>query len=204
MKDIKQIEKLISEINSSAEKLRKKKIIVKDEDLPSNLKLMLTGVTDSKAINFLFSSRVDVLLDKLLTLAMSGELLANIEKFITNEEDIKKLFDSFGFGEGSFEGPVSKTILNTVRDSMESEKYMKLSSDAKKVKYIYQKLTMKWWSFWNKPDLRKKYEQALYAIEKILRIIANVYENRIKIVNGFNNIIKEEKSSEDNKLVKII
>jgi len=204
MKDIKKIEKLISEINSSAEKLRKKKVKVKDEDLPSNLKLMLTGVSDIKAVNFLFSSRLDVLLDKLLTLAMSGELMSNIEKFMTNEEEIKKLFDSFGFGEGSFEGPISKTILNSVRDSMESEKYMKLSSDAKKIKYVYKKLTMKWWSFWNKPDLRKKYEQALYAIEKILRIIANVYENRIKIMNGFNNIIKEEASSEDNKLIKII
>jgi hypothetical protein len=141
--NLKDIEKLINEINKSADELRKKKIEVKEKDLPSNMSLMFTGVSNSKALDFLFSSRLDTLLEKLMTLAMSGELMTNIEKFFTNEEDIKKLFDSIGFGEGSFEGPVSKTILQSIQGSMESDKYKKAKNDTQKIKIVYKNLKTK-------------------------------------------------------------
>jgi hypothetical protein len=189
--NLKDIEKLIDEINKSAEELRGKKIEVKEKDLPSNLSLMFSGVSNTKALDFLFSSRLDTLLEKLMNLAMSGELLTNIEKFLSNEEEIKKLFDSFGFGEGSFEGPVSKTILNTVRDSMESTKYKQAKTDVEKVKIVYKKLSVKWFSFWNKPVERKKYEEAMRAIKTILKIVSQVYKNRVKLLRGLGNIVTE-------------
>jgi hypothetical protein len=189
--NLKDIEKLIDEINKSAEELRGKKIEVKDKDLPSNLSLMFSGVSNTKALDFLFSSRLDTLLEKLMNLAMSGELLTNIEKFLSNEEEIKKLFDSFGFGEGSFEGPVSKTILDTVRDSMESTKYKQAKTDVEKVKIVYKKLSVKWFSFWNKPVERKKYEEAMRAIKTILKIVSQVYKNRVKLLRGLGNIVTE-------------
>jgi hypothetical protein len=189
--NLKDIEKLINEINKSADELRKKKIEVKEKDLPSNMSLMFTGVSNSKALDFLFSSRLDTLLEKLMTLAMSGELMTNIEKFFTNEEDIKKLFDSIGFGEGTFEGPVSKTILQSIQDSMESDKYKKAKNDTQKIKTIYKNLKVKWFSFWNKPKERKKFEEAMYAIEKILKIVAQVYKNRVKLLKGLGNIVTE-------------
>jgi hypothetical protein len=189
--NLKDIESLIDEINKSAEELRSKKIEVKDKDLPSNLSLMFTGVSNTKALDFLFSSRLDTLLEKLMNLAMSGELLTNIEKFLTNEEEIKKLFKSFGFGEGSFEGPVSKTILDSVRDSMESVKYKQAKTDVEKVKIVYKKLAVKWFSFWNKPAERKKYEEAMRAIKTILKIVSQVYKNRVKLLKGLGNIVTE-------------
>lgn len=190
-KSIKDIEKIIKEINDSAEEIRKRKTDVKNLNLPSNLSLMLTGVADSKTLDYLFSSRLDTLIEKLMSMAMSGELLNNIEKFLSNEEDIKKLFNSMGFGEGSFEGPISQTILNTVKSSMESDKYKKAKSDTDKIKIVYKNLKAKWFSFWNKPVERKKYEQAMYAIEQILRIVARVYKNRERILKGLGNIVVE-------------
>lgn len=191
MTDIKEIEQLLDEINDSANELWSRKKEIKQSDLPSNIRLMFTGVKNTKALDYLFSARLDELLEKLLDLAMSGDLLMNAEKYLTSEEEVKKLFDSLGFGEGSFEGPVSKTVLGTIRKSMESEKYRKLSNDAKKVKLLYRQLSLKRWSFIGKPELKKQYDKAFFAIKKILLTIANVYKNRVRIVNGLSAIINE-------------
>ena len=191
MTDIKEIEQLLDEINDSANELWSRKKEIKQLDLPSNIRLMFTGVKNTKALDYLFSARLDELLEKLLDLAMSGDLLMNAEKYLTSEEEVKKLFDSLGFGEGSFEGPVSKAVLGTIRKSMESEKYRKLSNDAKKVKLLYRQLSLKRWSFIGKPELKKQYDKAFFAIKKILLTIANVYKNRVRIVNGLSAIINE-------------
>jgi hypothetical protein len=190
-KELKEIEKMLAEINKNADQIRKKKIKVKDSDLPGNVRLMLTGLNSSKTLDFIFSSRLDVLLDKLMDLITTGELMSNVEKFFSNEDEIKKLFGSMGFGEGSFEGPVSKTILSSIKDSMENPKYLTMKSDIDKVKYVYKKLNMKWWSFWNKPVERKKFEKAMDAIKQILLIINQVYKNRLKIIEGLGNIVTE-------------
>jgi hypothetical protein len=194
MKDIKDIERLVAEINRSAQSIRNKKKSIKnidERDLPSNFSLMLSGVPGSKAFQTLFSTRLDVLMDNLMNIALSGDLMSNIEKFLSNEDELKKFLESLGFGEGSFEGPVSKTILDTLRNSIESMEYVKMDNDAKKVAFVYKKLRMKWWSFWNKPDLRKKYEQAMRAITDILEVVAKVYRNRERIVKGLGNIVNE-------------
>jgi hypothetical protein len=191
-KDTKELDRIIADINKSVSEIRKRKPRkIKDSELPSNLKIMLSGVSNSKALDFLFSNRLDVILEKLMDMIMTGELLTNVEKFFSNEKDIKDLFSSLGFGEGSFEGPVSTTILNSVRDSMEDNKYLKMKSETDKIKYIYRNMKMKWWNFWNKPELRKKYEQAMYAIEEILKIVSNVYKNRERIIKGLGNIVVE-------------
>jgi hypothetical protein len=190
-KELKDIEKMLAEINKNAEEIRKKKIKVKDSDLPGNVRLMLTGINSSKTLDFIFSSRLDVLLDKLMDLITTGELMNNVEKFFSNEDEIKKLFSSMGFGEGSFEGPVSKTILSSIKDSMEDPKYLAKKNEIEKVKFVYKKLNMKWWSFWNKPKERKKFERAMDAIKQILVIVGQVYKNRLKIIEGLGNIVTE-------------
>jgi hypothetical protein len=195
MRDIKEIERLISDINKSASEIRKNKVKVKDiadSDLPTNFRLMLSGLPNSKSLDRLFSTRLDVLMDNLMNLILSGDLMGNVQKFISNEKELKKFLDSLGFGEGSFEGPVSRTVLDTIRNSMESIDYVRLDSDAKKIEFVYKKLRMKWWSFWNKPELRKKYEQALDAITQILLVVSRVYKNREKIIKGLGNIVKEQ------------
>jgi hypothetical protein len=205
MKDSKELERIISEINNSVDKIRKTKPKkIRDEDLPSNVSLMLSGITNSKAIDFLFSQRLDVLLEKLIGLIMSGELLVNVEKFFTNEDELKKFFDSLGFGKGSFEGPISQTILGTIRKSMDSKKYSEMKGDVEKITLVYKNLKMKWWSFWNKPDLRKKYEQAMKAIEVILMTVSNVYKNRLKIIKGLGNIVVESVDLEESVEGKVI
>jgi hypothetical protein len=194
MKDIKEIERIVADINRSADSMRKNKKKFKDiktDELPSNIRMMIPGISGSKALEVLFSTRIDVLLDNLLTMAMSGELVNNVEKFLRNEEELKKFLDSLGFEKGSFEGPVSSTVLGTIRDSMNSPEYYSIDSDSKRVAFVYKKLRMKWWSFWNKPDLRKKYERALEAIKQILLIVANVYKNREKILSGLGSIVKD-------------
>jgi hypothetical protein len=189
--NIKELEKLIKEINDSADEIRKRKTDIKKMEMPSNLSLMLTGLGSPKALDKLFSSRLDTLLEKLMDLIMTGELMTNIEKFFSNEKDIKEFFETMGFGEGSFEGPVSKTILQSVQDSIESEKYKKAKSDTDKIRAVYKDLKIKWFSFWNKPKERKKFEEAMYAIEKILKIVAQVYKNRVKLLKGLGNIVTE-------------
>jgi hypothetical protein len=139
-----------------------------------------------------------------MALITSGELLVNVEKFFTNEDELKKFFDSLGFGKGSFEGPISQTILGSIRKSMESKKYSEMQTDVDKITMIYKNLKMKWWSFWNKPDLRKKYEQAMKAIEVILMTVANVYKNRLKIIKGLGNIVVESVDLEESTESKII
>ena len=80
---IQDLDQMIDSINTSIESMRNtEKEEIKDSDLPSNLQLMLSGVTNSRAIDFLFSTNLDKLMDKLLYMLESGE----IEKILQNEE----------------------------------------------------------------------------------------------------------------------
>jgi hypothetical protein len=196
MEDIKELERIVGEVNDSIDDLRAKKIEVKQSDLPSNLKIMLSGVSDSRAIDFLFSNNIDKLLEKLFELFMSGD----ITKILNNEEKMKEIFKELGFGEGSFEGPVSKTVIGTIQDSVNSPKYIKMKNYMFKALYVVRNLEKQSKRFVN-PEKRKKYDEAVRAIKQILRFAAKIYRNRKivtdRVVKGLENVVKEDFSLEE-------
>lgn len=192
----KDIDSIIDGLNNSIEEMRNKKIVVKKEELPSNLNLMLTGVTNSSAINFLFSHNIDKIIEKLFNLISSG----NLSQVVDSEDKIKDLLKELGFGEGSFEGPVSKTIISSVKSSIESINYSKVKDNVKRVLYIYHNLEKEKNKMKDK-ETKKKYEEALYAIKKVMHFAYIVYKNRKiinnRVINGLKNIVNESVGEEE-------
>lgn len=189
--EIKKINELLDDVNGSIDEMRSKKIEVKDSELPSNLSLMIPGLSSSRAIDFLFSGNVDVLLDKLFNMVASGD----IEKILQNEEKMKEVFQAFGFGEGSFEGPVSKSVIRSIQASTESAKFNKMKSNLRKAQLVIKNLERQA-RFLKDKEQRKKYEEAIYAIKKVLKIAAKIYKNRNlinkKVKRGLSNIVNED------------
>ena len=52
MNDLLDFQKALDEINDTVDEIRNKKIQVSDSDLPTNLSIMLSGISNSNAINF--------------------------------------------------------------------------------------------------------------------------------------------------------
>jgi len=196
MNDLQELEKIMDDINDSISTIQNKKIEIKNEDLPSNLKLILGGVSDSRAIDFLFSNNIDKLLEKLFNLISSG----NIEKILDNEEEIKNIFSNIGFGEGSFEGPVSKTIISNIKASIESAKFYKVKNNMEKVLVILKNLERQS-RYFKDPEQKRKYNEAVYAIKQVIKFTAKIYKNRkiitSKVFSGLNNIVREETYKEE-------
>jgi hypothetical protein len=183
---------MIDSINSSIESMRGEEAReVKDSDLPSNLQIMLSGVNNSRAIDFLFSSNLDKLLDKLMNSLESGD----IEKVLQNEEQLEKIFSSLGFGEGTFKGPVSKRIIQSIQSSVDSKKFNTMTSKLKKIRLIIVNLKRQS-RFLKDSELQKKYNDAVYAIEKVIKLIAKIYRNRRiiskRVFDGLSNIVNED------------
>jgi hypothetical protein len=192
------LENLIFSIEKEIDSIRKTPKQTKE--LPSNLKILLSGVSSSNGINFLFSQNIDVLLEKLFDLFNSGK----IEELLLNEDKLKEIFEKIGIGEGSFEGEISKAVINSIQTSIQSEKYLKTKTKIQKALIVLKALKQKAKSFQGKE--RKKYEDALYACKRLLQIVYKIYKNR-KLVNerllkGLNNIIREDDETET-KLEKI-
>jgi len=191
MNDLHELEKLMDDVNDSIEKIRSKKIEVKNEDLPSNLKLLLSGISDSRAIDFLFSNNVDKMLEKLFDLVSSGD----IDKILANEDKMKEIFKNIGFGEGSFEGPVSRAVLGSIRASVDSAKFAKLRDNMRKALLIMKNLERQSKYFKNQ-DQKKRYDEAVYAVKQIMKFAAKLYKNRkiinSKVFDGLNNIVRED------------
>ena len=190
------IEELVKSLNSSIIDMREHP--VESTKLPSNFEIMVKGVTNSKAIDFLFSSKLDDIMNKMFKAIESGDYTTIIE----NKESIESLMDSV-FGEGSFKGPISQTVLNSIQASMMSYKYQTMKSHLgstmttlKKIKVIMKNLDKQKATFKTDKEQYKKYKDAVYAIKQTLKFAAKVYRNR-KIINnkvyrGLNNIVHEE------------
>jgi len=195
------LDNLIDDINQSIEDIRSSNVEIKDSDLPSNLQLMLSGVSDSRAIDFLFSGNIDKLLEKLFKLIESGD----IEKILGNEEQMEKVFKSMGFGEGSFKGPVSKSILSSITNSMDSRKYNMMKSNLRKVKMLLKNLNRQS-KYFKDPGQKKKYKDAVHAIKKVIQVAAKIYKNRRivskRVFDGLSNIVTEDYMPEE-KLIAI-
>jgi hypothetical protein len=194
---VQDLDQVIDNINTSIESMRSnEKEEIKNSDLPSNLQLMLSGVTNSKAIDFLFSANLDKLIEKLLNMLESGE----IEKILQNEEKMNNLFGSVGIGRGTFKGPVSRSIIQNIQRSLDSKKFNNMKSKLRKIQLIIKNLR-KQAKYLKDPELQKKYKEAVYAIEKVIKLVASIYRNRRiiskRVLDGLTNIVKEDYMPEE-------
>lgn len=184
----KSIDELLDSINAAVDEIHKHP--TKIEKAPSTLEIVLSGVSNEKGVGFLFSNSVDNLVNNLLSQASSGNLGFKIdEKAITN------IFDKFGIGEGSFEGPISRAIVDTIDKSISSSRFQSTKSKLKKVMLVYKELKKKRKEFEDNPELRKKYDDAIYALKKILTLVWKIIKSKkvitVRVSRGLHNIVNE-------------
>ena len=194
----KSISDLITELNDTAENIRKQPLSVKNNNIPAVLDLAIPGISNISAIKTLFSGNVDDVLSGIFKAISSGD----IEKAVLAIEHIKEILNHAGIGEGYFKGPVSKTVINTIIDSTSDFKYNSIKSNIstsltslKKISYIIKKLEKKTDSFSDK-DTKQKYKDSVYALKRALKIAIKIYKNRKivnqRVINGLKNIVTED------------
>lgn len=189
------LNELITSLNSSIEDIRQHP--TKVDRIPSNFEIMVRGISSPSALDMLFSPKIDDLLNNLFKQIETG----NFDKILSNQDSIEKLMNSL-FGEGSFKGPVSQSVLNSISATVQSRRYQEMRSNLgksivalKKVNLVLKNLQKNKKQFKDKPEEYKKYKDAVYAIKQVLKFAARIYRNR-KIINkkvfdGLNNIVHE-------------
>lgn len=189
------LNELITSLNSSIEDIRQHP--TKVDRIPSNFEIMVRGISSPSALDMLFSPKIDDLLNNLFKQIETG----NFDKILSNQDSIEKLMNSL-FGEGSFKGPVSQSVLNSISATVQSRRYQEMKSNLgksivtlKKVNLVLKNLQKNKKQFKDKPEEYKKYKEAVYAIKQVLKFAARIYRNR-KIINkkvfdGLNNIVHE-------------
>ena len=185
----------LTSLNSSIEDIRQHP--TKVDRIPSNFEIMVRGISSPSALDMLFSPKIDDLLNNLFKQIETG----NFDKILSNQDSIEKLLNSL-FGEGSFKGPVSQSVLNSISATVQSRRYQEMRSNLgksivalKKVNLVLKNLQKNKKQFKDKPEEYKKYKEAVYAIKQVLKFAARIYRNR-KIINkkvfdGLNNIVHE-------------
>jgi hypothetical protein len=184
------MEDMVKSINKSMETIRDHDISVKPGDLPSDISILLSGVSGNSGMSFLFSPKVDQMIDSLMNIVISG----NWDQYLNNEDSMKSLLSSMGFGKGAFEGKVSRTVIGAIQQSTNSAKYMKAKSKLHRILIIIRNLKSHKKDFATKEE-KKQYNDAIYAIKHILWIIYKIYKNR-RLINdkvwaGTRNIVYE-------------
>ena len=189
------LNELITSLNSSIEDIRQHP--TKVDRIPSNFEIMVRGISSSSALDMLFSPKIDDLLNSLFKQIETG----NFDKILSNQDSIEQLMNSL-FGEGSFKGPVSQSVLNSISATVQSRRYQEMKSNLgksmvtlKKSNLVLKNLQKNKKQFKDKPEEYKKYKDAVYAIKQVLKFAARIYRNR-KIINkkvfdGLNNIVHE-------------
>ena len=189
------LNELITSLNSSIEDIRQHP--TKVDRIPSNFEIMVRGISSPSALDMLFSPKIDDLLNNLFKQIETG----NFDKILSNQDSIEKLMNSL-FGEGSFKGPVSQSVLNSISATVQSRRYQEMRSNLgksivalKKVNLVLKNLQKNKKQFKDRPEEYKKYKEAVYAIKQVLKFAARIYRNR-KIINkkvfdGLNNIVHE-------------
>ena len=189
------LNELITSLNSSIEDIRQHP--TKVDRIPSNFEIMVRGISSPSALDMLFSPKIDDLLNNLFKQIETG----NFDKILSNQDSIEQLMTSL-FGEGSFKGPVSQSVLNSISATIQSRRYQEMKSNLgksivtlKKINLVLKNLQKNKKQFKDKPEEYKKYKDAVYAIKQVLKFAARIYRNR-KIINkkvfdGLNNIVHE-------------
>ena len=197
MQDNDLLVKYLEDLNNSIEELQKQKNDSIDEkDIPSNFKIIMSGVSDSKALDFLFSSGLDKIVDKLFELITVG----NFENLNNSLDQVNKIFEKLGLGEGSFEGPVSKTLVANIQRSISSINFNKTKSNIRKCLLVIKNLKQQSKVIDDK-EIKKKYLESVYALKRVLKLVAKIYKARKlideKVKRGLKNIIKEQLNTEE-------
>lgn len=197
MQDNDLLVKYLEDLNNSIEELQKQKNDSIDEkDIPSNFKIIMSGVSDSKALDFLFSSGLDKIVDKLFELITVG----NFENLNNSLDQVNEIFEKLGLGEGSFEGPVSKTLVTNIQRSISSINFNKTKSNIKKCLLVIKNLKQQSKIIDDK-EIKKKYLESVYALKRVLKLVAKIYKARKlideKVKRGLKNIIKEQLNTEE-------
>jgi len=189
------IKELVDSINTSINDIREHP--VEADKVPSDLEIMVRGISDSHALDLLFSSGMDKVLERLFNDISSG----NFEEFDKHREAIEEITEKV-FGPGSFKGPVSQTVLNSIQSTMTSYRYNNMRqllgkniTQMRKLRMLIKNLNKAKDTLKDEEDI-KKYKQAVYAIKKCLLFAAKIYRNR-KIINrkvfdGLKNIVHED------------
>lgn len=191
------IEDLIRELNNTVDDIRSQPIPEKST-IGSTLDLLIDGIPDVGALTTLFSSKLDDIMHTIFRYLESGD----VEKAITAINRLVELLGKIGIGRGSFSGPISKTVINTIIDTVRSPKYSIIKSSIskslttyKRMNYILKELKKKTKTFATR-DERIKYKDAIYALKRALKICIKIYKNRKLITNrlirGLKNIVNED------------
>lgn len=196
--DEKNLVGFLRSLNDSLEEIRNTPVEIPNR-LPSTFEIMVDGVKDANGIDFLFSPKIDEAIAMMFANIESGKF----QEILENRDKMENILDST-FGKGSFRGPISMTVLNSISKSMQSKKYIEMKSrlgktmlSIKKILYVLKNLEREKKNFDKNSKEYEQYVMAVYAIKQVLKFTARVYRNR-KIINkkvfeGLHNIVHEQK-----------
>lgn len=184
------LEDYIMSINKSITTMQKGKPT--KVQIPSNFQIMLSGVTDQIGLTTLFSPKVDAIVGKLFDSIFNGRTNA-VESAANNLDNI---MDTIGINsEKSFEGPISKTVVDSITNSVNSEKFNSTKSKIRKCLIILKDLERKRSDFEDDAS-KKKYSDSVYAVKQTLKIVAKILKQRSLITErlkrGLANIVNED------------
>lgn len=193
------ISELIDSLNSSLDSINKYDVKPSDK-LPSDFEILMSGINGQSGRNYLFSPTIDKLISNIFELIVNGDY----STIIKYQDTIKKISD-YIFGKGSFQGPISTKILNSIQNTRTSMKYNTMKQYLGKTLGTYKKIRMIEKNLEHDgkslpKDQKEKYDEAMYAIKQLLKVAARIYKSRKlvnkKVYNGVHNIIHEEENNE--------
>lgn len=186
----------LDSINYSIESIRKNKdeLLKVNDDLPSDFKLMMSmddKNKDSRALQFIFDTKLDKLIDNLLNKVMIGDY-SDIERYA---QVIKKVFEMAGIGEGAFEGPVSQALMQNITNSLNSIDFTVTKNKIRKCIILLRNLKYQS-KFIKDKDVKRKYLEAVHALKQTLKFVAKVYKDRRiitnRVVTGLKYAVQED------------
>ena len=88
-----------------------------------------------------------------------------------------------------------KAFFKIYKDLLTSKKFNTMTSKIQKIQLIMKNLKRQA-KYLKDPELQKKYRDSVFAIEKVIKLIAKVYRNRRiiskRVIDGLANIVKED------------
>lgn len=191
--DNRELDFLIDDINDNIEAmLSQSNDDTGNEDLPSDMEILVSGIVDIKALNHLFSGNIDKILQKLFDLVLTGDF----ETVLKNIEPLADSFMTAGItgGKQPFSGKISTSLLNSIQSSMESRKFNTMKSKLRKVLLVSKNLKRNAKNI-KDPIEKKKYLDAAYAIHKTVVMASKIYKTRRLVNNrvkrGLNTLVNE-------------
>ena len=159
-----------------------------------NQVMSFAGLSDAKGLNLLFSPVIDKAIDNVLDMFITG----NFDSVLSKLDNISNVLSNGGVGEGLFTGEISQRIIASIKNSMQSYKFNKTGSKIKKALIVLKNLKAQAKQIAN-PETRKKFEDAMYALNAILKTLKSLYKNRKfvndRLISGIHNLVKENEDT---------